>query len=65
MNTSDQSLFPIDSAFKRRWDWRYVKIADAGKGWKIKCGIEYCDWWTFVEEITIKKAKDDRIEKCN
>ena len=58
MNTSDQSLFPIDSAFKRRWDWRYVKIADAGKGWKIKCGIEYCDWWTFVEEINKKIAKE-------
>lgn len=58
MNTSDQSLFPIDSAFKRRWDWRYVKIMDAGKGWKIKCGSEYCDWWTFVEEINKRIAKE-------
>ena len=58
MNTSDQSLFPIDSAFKRRWDWQYVKIADAGKGWKIKCGDEYCDWWTFIEEINKKIAKE-------
>lgn len=58
MNTSDQSLFPIDSAFKRRWDWRYVKITDAGKGWKIQCGGEYCDWWTFVMEINKKIAKE-------
>ena len=58
MNTSDQSLFPIDSAFKRRWDWRYVKIADARKGWKIQCGNEYCDWWTFVENINTRIAKE-------
>lgn len=58
MNTSDQSLFPIDSAFKRRWDWRYVKITDAGKGWKIQCGGEYCDWWAFVTEINKKIAKE-------
>ena len=51
MNTSDQSLFPIDSAFKRRWDWKYVPIADGGKEWKIEvCGQQY-DWWEFLEEM--------------
>lgn len=51
MNTSDQSLFPIDSAFKRRWDWKYIPISDAGKGWFIEIGNEKYDWWGFLEKI--------------
>lgn len=54
MNTSDQSLFPIDSAFKRRWDWHYVPISDAGKKWMIEVnGVQY-DWWKFLEAINDK-----------
>ncbi len=52
MNTSDQSLFPIDSAFKRRWDWKYIKIKDAEKGYRITFsnGHQY-DWWQFISAI--------------
>lgn len=45
MNTSDQSLFPIDSAFKRRWDWKYVPIKYDNTDWKVVLGDkEVCKW---------------------
>lgn len=54
MNTSDQSLFPIDSAFKRRWEWTYRPISDAKKGWQIKAGDNLYDWWNFLAKINDK-----------
>ena len=51
MNTSDQSLFPMDSAFKRRWDWKYVPIKNANLGWEIVVGDCEVDWWKFLVAI--------------
>lgn len=57
MNTSDQSLFPIDSAFKRRWEWKYTPIKNAKKNHLIKLSDRQYDWWEFVEAV------NKRIEK--
>lgn len=51
MNTSDQSLFPIDAAFKRRWDWKYMKIANMEKGYKIEVEGKHYDWWQFIDKM--------------
>ena len=47
MNTSDQSLFPIDSAFKRRWDWEYEPIKYKNTDWVIEIGDNTYKWTSF------------------
>ena len=49
-----QSLFPIDSAFKRRWDWKYVPISDAGKQWVIRVNDTDYSWWSFLDKVNFK-----------
>lgn len=51
MNTSDQSLFPIDSAFKRRWNWEYEPIKYKNTNWVIDIQGETYSWVSFQKEI--------------
>lgn len=60
MNTSDQSLFPMDSAFKRRWDWEYVPIQYEGTTsdyFTITLSGKRFRWIDFL------KAVNDRIRR--
>lgn len=62
MNTSDQSLFPIDSAFKRRWDWEYEPIKYKNTDWVIDIeGLRY-RWSDFQKEVNTRILKDTGSE---
>lgn len=74
MNTSDQSLFPIDSAFKRRWVWEYVRISEGHDKqnnneplrWYIAIKDEQYDWWSFLNKInerigSITSSEDKKL----
>lgn len=78
MNTSDQSLFPMDSAFKRRWEWEYMPICytaqtDEGKdNQSFNFEIDLGDgskyrWIDFIAKINNNHIKNNQalgMDKC-
>ena len=70
MNTSDQSLFPIDSAFKRRWDWEYIpiqytpidKVTEQPIANKININGTIYDWGNFIKEVNERIYKLTKSE---
>ncbi|MDE6083686.1 MAG: AAA family ATPase [Muribaculaceae bacterium] len=66
MNTSDQSLFPIDSAFKRRWDMRYTAIKPGEEEHVLAVnGFNY-KWSSFIAKVNAKiwdltKSEDKQL----
>ena len=62
MNTSDQSLFPIDSAFKRRWEWVYQPIDTAKETWYVKVGEDYYSWTAFLNKMNDELLTDETAE---
>lgn len=68
MNTSDQSLFPMDSAFKRRFDWEYVPINDKHPEahFAIEVGNIQYDWRDFLKKVNkniydVTKSEDKQL----
>ena len=48
MNSADQGVFPVDSAFKRRWDFTYLGVNEkaneiSNKKIELSCG-ETIEW---------------------
>lgn len=77
MNTSDQSLFPMDSAFKRRWSWEYVPINYEDKNEDNSNNESYdyivkindtksFKWIEFIESVNfqIKSNRNLGSDKC-
>lgn len=77
MNTSDESIYYMDSAFKRRWDWEYIDLKEKGTtpsenldNWIVKIGEDEIEWCHFVDKLndfikdqagSIRRVEDKQI----
>ena len=66
MNSADQGVMPMDTAFKRRWEFTYLGVNDAVdnnsdefESYIFKCGDEEYKWNDYREQI------NERLSKLN
>lgn len=55
MNNADQGVYPLDTAFKRRWSFEYVGLDDNAEKFG-EAGKEYCVHLKFENDNDIKKV---------
>lgn len=64
MNSADQGVFPLDTAFKRRWDYKYFSVYDRKESYPNNIDIQKVtlhghefEWGTVREKINDFLAK--------
>ena len=71
MNTADQGVFPLDTAFKRRWDFRYMGV-DEGEGQVEHVGFlapagdggqEQISWNRLRKAINVRLSQECRVNE--
>ena len=62
MNSADQGVYPMDTAFKRRWDFTYLGIDDSEAGIVgKKVIVGQGEYRRIVEWNTLRKAINDEL----
>lgn len=69
MNSADQGVFPMDTAFKRRWDFEYLGVDDNED--KVNCNVELVkdrpdtkvNWNAFRKAINKKLTEECHLNE--
>lgn len=64
MNSSDQGSMPLDTAFKRRWNFKYIGIDEGEEGVKEKHSFKVANKKYLWNDFR-KKLNEELLKNCN